>query len=71
MANTLNAPGTILAPLLGGLLADAFGYPTTFIVSAVFGVLAFVTLIFFFKDPDRGSRRPGLNVPNFESNQKG
>ncbi|MCX6054840.1 MAG: MFS transporter [Chloroflexi bacterium] len=51
MSNTFIAPSTILAPLLGGLLADKFGYPTTFITSGVFGLIAVFTLIKLVNDP--------------------
>ena len=51
MANTLIAPAAILAPLLGGWLADAAGYHTTFLVSAVFGLLTMLCLILFVHDP--------------------
>ncbi|HVN54026.1 MAG TPA: MFS transporter, partial [Anaerolineaceae bacterium] len=34
LANTLIAPSTILAPIVGGWLADLSGYPATFISSA-------------------------------------
>lgn len=50
MSNTLIAPATILAPLLGGLLADAFNYLTTFYVSAAFGVISTILLIIFVSD---------------------
>lgn len=53
MANTLVAPATILAPLLGGILADIFGNSVTFIVSAVLGVLAMIILAILVKDPKR------------------
>lgn len=51
MSNSLISPSTILAPLMGGLLADAFGYPTTFIVSALFGLISVITLSILVKDP--------------------
>jgi MFS family permease len=51
MSNSLISPSTILAPLIGGLLADAFGYPVTFIFSAIFGIIAVVTLSILVKDP--------------------
>lgn len=51
MSNTLISPSTIIAPLAGGLLADAFGYPVTFITSAVFGLIAVVTLAVLVRDP--------------------
>lgn len=53
MANTFIAPSTILAPLLGGLLADAFGYDVTFIVSAICGLIAVITLVVLVKEPQK------------------
>ncbi len=53
MSNTLIAPSSILAPLVGGVLADIFGYSITFMVSALFGILAAVMLGFLVKDPAR------------------
>ena len=54
MANTLIAPATILAPFLGGLLADSAGYRTTFIVAAVVGLFTALILVRFVRDPHRG-----------------
>lgn len=51
MSNTLIAPFAILAPIFGGWLADNSGYPVTFIVSAVFGLLTALLLLFFVHDP--------------------
>jgi MFS family permease len=53
MATTLAAPATVLAPLLGGWLANWAGYPVTFAVSAVFGILATVVFRFFVRDPQK------------------
>jgi len=53
MSNTLVAPFTILAPLLGGWIADAFGYQTTFLLSALGGVVVTLMMIFMVKDPRR------------------
>lgn len=58
MSNTLIAPSTILAPLLGGILADAFGYSTTFIVSIVLGIISVFVLTAFVRDPSRNSFSP-------------
>ncbi|HUH95942.1 MAG TPA: MFS transporter [Anaerolineales bacterium] len=55
LANTLCAPVTILAPVLGGWLADASSFGTTFIISAVCGVLMTAVLWFVMKDPARGT----------------
>jgi len=51
MANTLVSPATFFAPLVGGFLADSFGYPVTFITSAIIGTIAIVTLTILVKDP--------------------
>jgi MFS family permease len=51
MSNTLIAPSAILAPLVGGLLADSFGYSVTFITSAVIGLVSVITMAVLVKDP--------------------
>lgn len=51
MSNTLVAPATILAPLLGGILADLFGYPIMFIVSAIFAGISVIILAIMVRDP--------------------
>jgi MFS family permease len=51
LANTLVAPVTILAPILGGWLADTAGYQTTFIVSAIAGLITAVVLYWRVQDP--------------------
>ncbi len=53
MANTLIAPASILAPVLGGWLADSQGYPATFLLSATAGILAAGILFFLVKEPSR------------------
>lgn len=51
MSNTLVAPFTILAPILGGWIADSFGYQATFMLSAIGGVIVTLMMIFLVKDP--------------------
>ena len=51
LSNTLCAPVTILAPILGGWLADAASFGVTFIISAICGVLMTAALWFVMKDP--------------------
>ncbi len=51
MANTLIAPAAILAPLLGGWLADAAGYQATFILAAVAALATTGMLHGFVRDP--------------------
>jgi len=51
MSNTLVAPATILAPILGGVIADMAGFQTTFMLSAIGGVLTTALLVFMIRDP--------------------
>jgi MFS family permease len=50
LANTLVAPATLLAPILGGWLADRVSYQATFGVAAVTGVLTLV-IVFLIREP--------------------
>jgi len=47
MANTIMAPSTILAPILGGWIADTFSYQSTFLTSAACAVAASLILLIF------------------------
>jgi MFS family permease len=51
MSNTLIAPSAIIAPIIGGAIADGFGYQTTFFVSAVISLITLVILQFFVPTP--------------------
>lgn len=62
LANTLVAPFTILAPLLGGWLADYAGFEYTFILSAVFGVITAIVLVLTLREPLRRVRSP-IDLP--------
>jgi MFS family permease len=53
LSNTLVAPSTILAPLIGGWLADTAGFPATFLVSAVGGLATALVLQILVRDPRR------------------
>jgi MFS family permease len=53
LSNTLIAPATIFAPLLGGWIADLAGYQTTFMLSAIGGVLTTILLVFLVKAPEK------------------
>lgn len=53
MSNTLIAPSTILAPMIGGFLADAAGYPATFAMATAASLATGLILHFFVKDPRR------------------
>jgi MFS family permease len=50
MANTFIAPGAILAPFIGGWLADQGGFSLTFLGSAAAGLVTLVVIAFFVKD---------------------
>lgn len=52
LANSLPAPAAILAPAIGGLIADAAGFELTFILSAVSGVIMAIVLWLWVKDPE-------------------
>jgi MFS family permease len=53
LANTLIAPATIIAPILGGLLVDLFNYSVTFIVAAVASLLTAIAYLVFVRDPQK------------------
>jgi len=61
LGNTLVAPATILAPILGGLLADRSGYPAAFLASAIAGFGAAILLQALFRDPRR-KQSPAASV---------
>lgn len=58
MSNTLVAPFTIVAPILGGWIADSFGYPATFLVSAIGGVIVTLMMICLVEDPRQREGKP-------------
>jgi MFS family permease len=58
MANTLIAPGAILAPLLGGWLADTVGFGYTFIAAAAAGLGTALLLFFLVKEPNSVKKVP-------------
>ncbi|BAY78040.1 major facilitator transporter [Nostoc linckia NIES-25] len=51
LGNTLVAPATIIAPILGGWIADNINYQTTFWVAAVGGLLTALLLHLEVRDP--------------------
>jgi MFS family permease len=56
LAQTLTAPATMIAPLLGGWIADSQGFVTTFGLSAILSLVMMLILIFIIKEP-RSSHR--------------
>lgn len=57
LSNTLVAPFTIIAPLVGGWIAEMAGFQTTFMVSAVGGLVIAALLIWLVRDPRPRDRR--------------
>ena len=51
LSQTLTAPATILAPLLGGWIADSAGFIPTFSISTLLSVAMIAILVFLVKDP--------------------
>jgi len=51
LSQTLTAPATILAPLLGGWIVDSAGFIPTFTISIVLSVAMIGILVFLVKDP--------------------
>jgi MFS family permease len=52
LANTLSAPLAIGAPMIGGWLADAFGYQWTFLLTALGGLITAAVLHFKVRSPN-------------------
>jgi predicted MFS family arabinose efflux permease len=57
------APVAILAPFLGGWLADKAGFSMTFITSAVASLATVIVLQFFMRDPrHERQKESGYNI---------
>jgi MFS family permease len=51
LAQTLTAPATIIAPLIGGWIADTRGFTWTFALSTILSIVMMAILFFLVKDP--------------------
>ena len=51
LAQTLTAPATIIAPLIGGWIADTQGFISTFGWSTVLAIVMILILVFLVKEP--------------------
>lgn len=60
LAQTLTAPATIVAPLIGGWIADTQGFVFTFGWSMVLAVLMLLILVFLVKEPRKAGWHPAL-----------
>jgi len=56
LANTLVAPTAFIFPLIGGWLADNYGYPSAFIVSVLGGIATIFVLVFLLRTPKEHGR---------------
>jgi MFS family permease len=56
LAQTLTAPATILAPLIGGWIADTQGFVSTFGWSTILSIVMMLILIFLVKEPRKARR---------------
>ncbi|MBI3162951.1 MAG: MFS transporter, partial [Chloroflexi bacterium] len=54
LSQTLTAPATILAPLIGGWIVDAAGFIPTFSISITLSLIMIGILVFLVKDPRKG-----------------
>ena len=53
LSQTLTAPATIIAPIIGGWIADSVGFGPTFTISTVLSLAMIGILVFLVKDPRR------------------
>jgi MFS family permease len=53
LSQTLTAPATIIAPILGGFVVDAAGFIPTFTISIILSIIMIGILVFLVKDPRR------------------
>jgi len=51
LTNTLVAPATITAPIIGGWIADTFGFQFTFLTATACGVMSIAVLLFALRNP--------------------
>jgi MFS family permease len=67
LSQTLTAPATIIAPLLGGWIVDSAGFIPTFLISIILSIAMISILIFMVKDP-RTHRTAPTNIHHEEAN---
>lgn len=63
LANTLIAPMSILAPIIGGWLADNLGFQSTFMLSLACGLLTAAMMWFVVRDPQQVNSSPQDALP--------
>ena len=60
LAQTLTAPATMIAPILGGWVADTQGFGVTFALSMSLSVVMLGILVFIIKEPRKFNRSDPL-----------
>ncbi|MFN3492367.1 MAG: MFS transporter, partial [Anaerolineales bacterium] len=61
ISQTLTAPATIFAPIIGGWIVDTSGFIPTFAISIVLSLLMIGILVFIVKDPRKIRRVENVN----------
>lgn len=56
LSQTLTAPASIIAPIIGGWIVDSAGFSPTFIISAILAFVMVGILIFLVRDPRKSSK---------------
>jgi MFS family permease len=62
LAQTLTAPATIIAPLIGGWIADTYGFVSTFGWSTALSIAMILILVFLVKEPRKHALRTAQSV---------
>jgi MFS family permease len=62
LAQTLTAPATIIAPLIGGWIADTQGFVLTFALSTILSIVMMGILFFLVKEPRKAPHPNPLPV---------
>jgi MFS family permease len=60
--NTLMSPAALIAPFIGGVLADSIGFDATFIFAAMASVTTALILLFVVRDPQQQREKEDVPV---------
>jgi MFS family permease len=63
LAQTLTAPATMLAPLIGGWIADTQGFGLTFALSTILSIVMLAILVFIIKEPRKFVKAQDTVIP--------
>ena len=62
LAQTLTAPATMIAPLIGGWIADTQGFVITFALSTILSIVMMGILVFIIKEPQKFNKTIPLPI---------